>query len=80
MTDLIRITRVFDAPREELWREWTEPERFADWFGGPQNEVPISSVTMDVRVGGAWRLIMHTVRGEIFWNGERTSSSLRTMR
>jgi uncharacterized protein YndB with AHSA1/START domain len=70
MTDVIRITRVFDAPREDLWREWTEPERFADWFGGVQNEVPISSVTMDVRVGGAWRLIMNTLRGEIFWNGE----------
>ena len=30
----IRITRVFDAPRAEVWREWTEPDRFADWFGG----------------------------------------------
>jgi uncharacterized protein YndB with AHSA1/START domain len=30
----IRITRVFDAPRERVWQEWTEPERFADWFGG----------------------------------------------
>jgi uncharacterized protein YndB with AHSA1/START domain len=31
-------TRVFDAPRERVWREWTEPERFADWFGGAQCE------------------------------------------
>ena len=36
----IRISRVFDAPRERVWREWTEPERFADWYGGPQCEVP----------------------------------------
>jgi hypothetical protein len=28
------VTRVFDAPRERVWREWTEPESFADWFGG----------------------------------------------
>jgi uncharacterized protein YndB with AHSA1/START domain len=28
----IEITRVFDAPRERVWKEWTEPERFADWF------------------------------------------------
>ena len=27
----IELTRTFDAPREEVWREWTEPERFADW-------------------------------------------------
>ncbi len=28
----ITITRVFDAPRERVWKEWTEPEGFADWF------------------------------------------------
>jgi uncharacterized protein YndB with AHSA1/START domain len=30
----IEITRVFEAPRERVWREWTEAEAFADWFGG----------------------------------------------
>jgi uncharacterized protein YndB with AHSA1/START domain len=40
MTEGIRVTRVFDAPRELVWREWTEPEAFADWFGGPEYEVP----------------------------------------
>ena len=34
-----------------MWREWTEPERFADWFVGPGTEVPLSSVVMDVRRG-----------------------------
>jgi len=29
----ITITRVFDAARERVWHEWTEPEAFADWFG-----------------------------------------------
>src|SRR5262245_66374459 len=48
-------TRVFDAARERVWREWTEPECFADWFGGEECEVPISTVAMDVRPGGAWR-------------------------
>jgi uncharacterized protein YndB with AHSA1/START domain len=66
----ITITRVFDAPPERVWKEWTEPERFADWFGGPEAEVPLSSVEMDVRVGGALRLTMHAPRGEINWHGE----------
>jgi len=66
----IEITRVFDAPREAVWREWTEPERFADWFGGPQSEVPLSSVSMDVRPGGSFRLTMFAERGEIRWKGE----------
>src|SRR5215210_5987043 len=66
------LTRVFDAPRERVWREWTEPERFADWFGGPEAEVPLDTVAMDVRPGGAWRATMFSgpQRREIRWTGE----------
>ena len=66
------ITRVFDAPRERVWREWTEPEAFADWFSGPQAESPLESVSMDVRRGGAWRATMYAGpdRREINWHGE----------
>ena len=68
----IHLTRVFDAPRERVWSEWTEPEAFADWFGGPECEVPLSSVTMDVRPGGSWKLTMYAPpnRREINWWGE----------
>jgi uncharacterized protein YndB with AHSA1/START domain len=68
----LRIVRVFDAPRELVWREWTEPERFADWFGGAEAEVPGSTVSMDVREGGAWRATMFygPTRTEIRWRGE----------
>ena len=68
----IRISRVFDAPRERVWMEWTEPERFADWYGGPQCEVPLASVSMDVRPGGKWRLTMFAPpdRRRIDWKGE----------
>jgi uncharacterized protein YndB with AHSA1/START domain len=68
----IRMTRVFDAPPERVWREWTEPERFADWYGGPQCEVPLASVTMDVRPGGKWRLTMFAPpdRRRIDWKGQ----------
>jgi uncharacterized protein YndB with AHSA1/START domain len=65
------VTRIFDAPRERVWKEWTEPERFADWFGGDEIEVPLSSVSMDVREGGAWRATMIAGPGrEIRWKGE----------
>jgi uncharacterized protein YndB with AHSA1/START domain len=70
--DGISITRVFDAPRERVWKEWTDPEAFADWFGGPDSEVPLSTVAMDVRPGGSWRLTMYAEPGrrEINWHGE----------
>jgi uncharacterized protein YndB with AHSA1/START domain len=66
----ITINRTFDAPRERLWREWTEPEAFADWYGGTHGEVPVESVSMDVRPGGSWRLTMHAAGREIQWEGE----------
>ena len=70
MDNGVSITRVFDAPRERVWREWTEPERFADWFGGPEAEVPLATVSMDVRPGGTWRATMLAGGREIHWNGE----------
>ena len=68
----IAITRVFAAPREQVWKELTEPEAFADWFGGTGAEVPLSSVSMDVRPGGSWRATMFAGpdRREIRWRGE----------
>ena len=67
----ITITRVFDAPRERVWKEWTDPAAFADWFGGPAGEVPLESVSMDVTPGGPWRLTMFAgeERREINWHG-----------
>jgi uncharacterized protein YndB with AHSA1/START domain len=66
------IRRVFEAPPERVWQEWTEPERFADWFGGPEAEIPLETVTMDVRPGGLWRATMFfgPDRRSIRWKGE----------
>ncbi len=52
----ITITRVFDAPRELVWRAWTEPEQLARWWGPRGWTVPLETITMDVRPGGTFRL------------------------
>jgi uncharacterized protein YndB with AHSA1/START domain len=70
VTDSISLARVLQAPRDRVWREWTEPDRFADWFGGVEGEVRLSSVAMDVQVGGRWRAVMCTSEGNISWHGE----------
>jgi uncharacterized protein YndB with AHSA1/START domain len=51
------MDRVFDAPRELVWRVFTEADRIARWWGthGSRTEV----VEQDFRVGGAWRYISH---------------------
>ncbi|HEX2359191.1 MAG TPA: SRPBCC domain-containing protein [Solirubrobacterales bacterium] len=50
----LTVTRVFDAPRELVWRAFTEPEQFAQWFGSPPFRTPPETVSMDVRPGGEW--------------------------
>jgi uncharacterized protein YndB with AHSA1/START domain len=52
----IEITRVYDAPRELVWRAWTEPEELVQWWGPPGWSTPLDTVTMDVRPGGDFRL------------------------
>jgi uncharacterized protein YndB with AHSA1/START domain len=46
------ITRLFDAPREKVWRCFTEPERMKEWFG-PKGSTVVES-NMDFRVGGTY--------------------------
>jgi uncharacterized protein YndB with AHSA1/START domain len=53
----IAITRVYDAPRELVWKAWTEPSQLACWWGRRGWRTPPESVTMDVRPGGRFRLM-----------------------
>lgn len=52
------ITRVYDAPRELVWKAWTDPEHVARWFGPRGITTPRSTITMDVRPGGTFELTM----------------------
>jgi uncharacterized protein YndB with AHSA1/START domain len=74
VTDGFTITREFRAPRELVYETWTTPTHFAAWFGGAASEVPVETVSMDVRVGGAWKATMFAGpdRYEINWKGEFT--------
>lgn len=53
----ITITRVFDAPRELVWKAWTEPEQLSRWWGPAGWSNPVETITMDVRPGGAFRVV-----------------------
>jgi uncharacterized protein YndB with AHSA1/START domain len=46
------ITRVFDAPRELVYRAFVDPDELAQWFGPVGWSVPRDSVSVDPRVGG----------------------------
>jgi uncharacterized protein YndB with AHSA1/START domain len=53
----VYLTRTFRAPRERVFRAWTEPDQFKQWFGPPQGSTP--SAEMDVRPGGSYRIEMN---------------------
>jgi uncharacterized protein YndB with AHSA1/START domain len=52
----IEITRVYQAPRELVWRAWTVPEELVQWWGPSGWSTPLDTVTMEVRPGGTFRL------------------------
>jgi uncharacterized protein YndB with AHSA1/START domain len=62
----IVATRVFDAPRELVFDLWTRPEHVAQWWG--PNGFTTTIQEMDVRAGGAWRLVMHGPDGTDYPN------------
>jgi uncharacterized protein YndB with AHSA1/START domain len=54
----VRITRVFDASRERVFRAWTDPNDIAAWFSPVPLTTPPESVRVDLRVGGRYELSM----------------------
>jgi uncharacterized protein YndB with AHSA1/START domain len=52
----IRIERIFNAPRDRVWRAYTEPELLAQWWGRG-NKVVIEKYELER--GGHWRFVEH---------------------
>ncbi|HEV2572098.1 SRPBCC family protein [Methylocella sp. CPCC 101449] len=55
------LTRVIDAPREKLYRCWTEPELMKQWFAPAPYTTPV--VKTDVRPGGSSLVVMRSPEG-----------------
>jgi uncharacterized protein YndB with AHSA1/START domain len=60
------VTRVFDAPRELVWKAWTEPKYVMQWWGPKGFTCPACEI--DFRVGGKSLLCMKTPDGQECWN------------
>lgn len=59
------ITRIFDAPRELVWKAWTDPELVKKWWGPKIFKAP--HVSIDFRVGGKYLFCMQAEEGEEVW-------------
>lgn len=62
----LSISRLLDAPRELVWKVWTDPEHIAKWWGpsGFTNTI----FKMEVKPGGEWEFIMHGPDGTDYKN------------
>ena len=61
----LTIVRVFDAPRELVWKTWTDPERVKRWWGAKGFTAPVYKA--DLRVGGRYLYCMRSPDGQDVW-------------
>ena len=64
---VLRVSRVFNAPRDKVYRAWTDPEELAKWWG-PDGMTPTIE-DFEARPGGRYRTGMRAPVGSEFWVG-----------
>ena len=65
-TERMVITRIFDAPRELVWKAWTDPKYVMQWWGPKGFTAPVCKI--DFRVGGKYLCCMRSPDAQDFWN------------
>lgn len=53
----LRLSRLLDAPRERVWKAWTDPAQLTHWWG--PNGFSTTTHRMEVKPGGLWRFVKH---------------------
>jgi uncharacterized protein YndB with AHSA1/START domain len=65
----VRMTRVFNAPRELVFEAMTKPEHIKKWWGNLGDGYSVPVCEMDLRVGGKWRFVNRHPGGEVVFHG-----------
>lgn len=61
----LTIERTFDAPRDLVFRAWTDPKFLSRWWGPEDMKTP--KCDLDVRPDGKWRTCMTNDKGDEHW-------------
>jgi uncharacterized protein YndB with AHSA1/START domain len=56
-------SRILEAPRELVWKAWTDPEQLARWWGPQGMHTPLDKIEVELRAGGAFKLTMVSDQG-----------------
>jgi len=62
----LRIQRIIDAPRELVWKAWTDPETISRWWGPAGFTAPV--IKVELREGGRYLFDMRSPEGRDFWS------------
>lgn len=73
MNESITIIRIFNAPREQVWKAWTTPKMIQKWWGPEGFTAP--SIQIDFREGGRYTYAMHGPEGSE-WDRDMYSSGV----
>jgi uncharacterized protein YndB with AHSA1/START domain len=60
------IERIFDAPRERVWKAWSDPEKMMRWWGPEHFTAPV--IKIGFRVGGKSLSCMRSPDGQDYWS------------
>jgi uncharacterized protein YndB with AHSA1/START domain len=60
----LKLNRVFQAPRERVFRAWTDAKELARWFA-PSADYTTRVPELDLRVGGTYKVEMHHKGGNV---------------
>ena len=58
----LKIKRTYAAPRDKVFRAWTDPKELTSWFA-PSDDYSTPLAEVDLRVGGSYRIQMKTADG-----------------
>lgn len=61
----IVITRLFDAPRDLVYKAYTDPALVAQWWGPAMYTIGVEK--LDARPGGSWRIVNRDAEGNEYW-------------
>lgn len=65
-SEVLKITRIFNAPRELVWQRWTDPNQYICWFG--PKKYSACDAKIDLRVGGKYLNCMQGPDGKSIWS------------
>jgi uncharacterized protein YndB with AHSA1/START domain len=60
------VTRIFNAPRELVWKAWTDPVHMMRWWGPKNFTAPV--IKINLKVGGKYLCCMRSAEGQEFWS------------